>query len=190
MNELVRKRAIRIGQFLQIMGPIVVSAFSIFISFCVLQPMALFLDPTFTLLSNRSVGKIAFTLVVLLHILLLMTTVSKDFFKKFLHTNFYFLQERTWPKYFFSVFFLFFLMHGLLIAIGTWSGIIYLNLPSLWLIPAKAGPLLFGFVATFFGMDRRSYLSWNVVSISGSTLNPPCQHYPNIAIFYVGTRPN
>jgi hypothetical protein len=48
-------------------GPILLSALSIFMSFFIIQPIALYLDPTFSLFANRGIGKIGITVLVLAH---------------------------------------------------------------------------------------------------------------------------
>lgn len=49
-----------VEQLWQVYGPIVLSAGTFFCSFCILEPLALLLGPSFNLLANRSIGKFAF----------------------------------------------------------------------------------------------------------------------------------
>lgn len=153
------------ARFFRIMGPVILSALSLFVCFNILQPLALWLDPTFSLLANRSIGKIVFTILVLLHIVLLLTTTSKQFFKQFLNTNLLFLRTRQWLKPFFIYFILFFTLHSLLLIGLSTTGYIQLNPQELYLIPSKIGSLLWGFVATFF-------LAWTEETIFRGTLYP------------------
>ncbi len=77
------------------LGPIVLSVLSLFISFNLIQPLACLLDPTFNLLSSRGIGKIAFTIMVLLQIFLLLACLSQKIFDKFLGIVFFF-NEKAW----------------------------------------------------------------------------------------------
>ncbi len=147
------------------MGPVVLSAFSILITFCLLQPVALWLDPTFSLLASRSTGKIAFTILVLLHIMLLLTTTPRRFVQGFFQTNVHFLTTLSWLKPFFGCFALFFVLHALLLGGLIPLGIATLHPEACALIPSKAFSLLMGFVATFF-------LAWTEEMIFRGTLFP------------------
>lgn len=151
MNKFLNSKAVQIAtRFSDVMGPIILSALSILISFCLLQPLALWLDPSFTLLANRSVGKIAFTVLVLLHIILLLTTTPKKLLNQFLETNLYFIRRTSWLAPFFLYFFIFFTLHSLLL-MGLWLlGIVQLHPETLALIPSRLGNLSLGFIATFF----------------------------------------
>jgi len=135
----------------KIIGPIVLSALSLFLTFHLLQPVALLLDPTFSLLANRSVGKIAFTIMVLVHIVVLLTTVSRSFMQSFVATNFSFIYSRKWLAPFFSFFIGFFCLHSFLLwSIHLFTPAIVFVPQALVLFPTKIGSLLWGFVATFF----------------------------------------
>lgn len=166
MTHLLRPYAIRIIRFFQIMGPILLSASSIFLTFCVLQPLALSLDPSFTLLANRSVGKIAFTLIVLLHIFLLTATTSQKFFRSILEHNFKFLLRTAWIKPYLGFFISFAAIHALILVILC-ATTPYLGFdPSvLSLVPYKLQSLALGFIATFF-------LAWTEEAIFRGTLYP------------------
>ena len=151
MNKFLNITAVQIAtRFSDVMGPIILSALSILVSFCILQPLALWLDPSFTLLANRSVGKIAFTIMVLLHIILLLTTTSKKLLSSFLETNLYFIRQTTWIVPFFLYFFTFFSLHALLLVGLALPGMVLFHPEALKLIPSKLGNLGFGFIATFF----------------------------------------
>ena len=145
----------------KILGPITLSALSIFLSFLFIQPVATWIDPSFTLLANRGIGKIALVSIVILNVILLVALGSKEFFKKFWETNFYFFKNGKWLTSFLKFFSLFFALHVL-----TLSSFIYLGFANItgysckWTIVFS---LLFGFVATFF-------LAWTEELIFRGTL--------------------
>lgn len=140
----------RVTKLVDVLGPILLSALSLWICFLLIQPIALALDPSYTLLANRSIGKIAFTLIVLIHILLLAAAKPHRWWQQFMHTNVYFLASTHFIKPFFSMFFLFFAGHTLLLLTLTTTPYATCSLPSLSLVLHKLPNLLFGFVATFF----------------------------------------
>ncbi|MFA6263644.1 MAG: CPBP family intramembrane glutamic endopeptidase [Candidatus Babeliales bacterium] len=146
-------------------GPIALSAFSLFLTFHIVQPLALWLDPTFTLLANRGVGKIAFTIAVIVHILLLLSTVSRNFMRQFFATNVLFLRNVQWLKTFFGFLTLFSLLHSSVIALAVVIGAAEFHPELLALIPSKCGSLLWGLVVTFF-------LAWTEELIFRGTLYP------------------
>lgn len=151
MKSFLNSKAVQIAtRFSDVMGPIILSALSLFISFCLLQPLALWLDPSFSLLANRGVGKIAFTIMVLLHIILLLATTSKKLLKSFLETNLYFVRSTSWLAPFFLYFFIFAGLHALMLAALWLPGIVYFVPEALHLIPSKLGNLGLAFIATFF----------------------------------------
>ena len=71
------------SQLLKSGGPIVLSAFSLFLSFHLLQPLALYLDPSLDLLSRKGLGKWAFISMIIYQILLFMSIQPKAFLKDF-----------------------------------------------------------------------------------------------------------
>jgi len=161
-----------VKQILKLIGPIILSALSIFISFKILQPLANFLDPTFNLLSSRGIGKIAFTLLVIFQIILLLITLPRSFFARFLKTNLYFLFQKNWLLTFFGFFSVCFFLHTLvlfsffLIGFATYNpnwGTFNINLML---------RILFGFIATFF-------LAWTEELIFRGTLFPYFSDYLN-----------
>ncbi len=154
------------ARFFKIMGPVILSALSLFVCFHVLQPLALWLDPSFSLLANRGVGKVVFTLLVLLHIMLLLTTTSQQFTRSFLQTNLLFMRTDKWVKPFSTYFIIFFSLHSfLLIGLSVATDFVQYTPHILNLVPFKIGPLLWGFVATFF-------LAWTEETIFRGTLYP------------------
>lgn len=104
-----------IAQIYNAMGPILISALSIFITFILLHPLATFLDPTFNLLASRGTGKVAFVTIVIYQILLFLLALPKDFFDNFLKINIYFFAEKNWFLRFSKYFLLFFTLHSLVI---------------------------------------------------------------------------
>ena len=155
----------RVTQLLDVMRPVLLSAFSIFISFCLLQPVALWLNPSFTLLASRSVGKIAFTLVVIVHILMLAATLPRSEWQQFLQRNVGFITDRRWLMPFFSVFALFAALHTCLLWGLSSTPYVTGYFPSFVEIGSKVPTLAFGFVATFF-------LAWTEEAIFRGTVIP------------------
>lgn len=151
MNSSTFKRIMRTAvRIFDVMGPVILSAFSILISFCILQPIALLLDPTFSLLASRGVGKIAFTVLVILHIFLLLSVLSKKLLNDFLQTNLYFICSTKWIVPFGSYFLSFFAIHSFILGIIIQLGHAQWHPEFLKLIPSNAVSLLMGFIATFF----------------------------------------
>jgi len=145
----------------KILGPIILSALSILISFFVIQPIACYFDPSFNLLANRGIGKIAFMTIVILHIFLLLALGSKDLFKNFLQTNFYFFKNENWVKPFFKFFAIFAFLH--IITLASFTSLGFANIVACdwkWTVGFR---ILFGFVATFF-------LAWSEELIFRGTL--------------------
>jgi len=165
MSNFFTSTSTRHASLLKVTGPVVISAFSVFVTFCLLQPLACWLDPSFTLLANRSVGKIAFTLMVLLHILLLATTTSRAFFNQLVSTNILFLVRERWVKPFFTFFAIFAGLHIIALGVMVCGGYVLVTPEAALLIIHKIPNLLWGFVATFF-------LAWTEEFIFRGTLYP------------------
>lgn len=155
----------RVTQLLDVMRPVFLSAFSIFISFCLLQPVALWLNPSFTLLASRSVGKIAFTLVVIVHIIMLAATLPRLEWQQFLQSTIMFIKTRFWLQPFFGMFALFGALHALLLCCLTSTPYVTGYIPSVKIIFEKTPTLAFGFIATFF-------LAWTEEAIFRGTIIP------------------
>ncbi len=144
-------------------GPIILSAFSLFISFHFLQAIALFLSPNFSLLLNKGVGKFAFIFMVLYHIVLLGLFLPKNFVEKLYTINIAFLIKRKWLLPFVSYFILFAALHCVILTIAyTYN---FITLYPLWKILTKTTivKLGVGFIATFL-------LSWTEELIFRGTL--------------------
>jgi membrane protease YdiL (CAAX protease family) len=151
------------ARFFEVVGPVVLSAFSLFVAFSLLQPIALWLDPTFSLLANRGTGKIAFTVLVLLNILLLVTTTSRVFLQKIIHVNLGFFKNHHWLKPFFTFFTIAFIAHSLLLYALSFTSFVQINPQAISLITTKWTSLIWGFIATFF-------LAWTEEMIFRGTL--------------------
>ena len=119
-----------IAQILNSSGPIFLSAFSIFVTFTILQPLALLLHPSFNLLASRGTGKVAFVVIVIFQILLLLLTLPKTFLDKCLKINIYFFAEKKWLLKFSSYFIAFFTLHSLIISLFYFLG--YLTYSPEW----------------------------------------------------------
>ncbi len=154
-----------LGQIFDLIGPIIISALSIFVAFIFLQPLACWLDPTFNLLANRGIGKIAFVFLVIYQILLLLLLQKKTFLQQFLKTNLYFFSEKNWLKKFFAYFLIFFAFHVLILLFLLAPGFVKYN--SNWgtLNISLVLRILWGFVVTFF-------LAWTEELIFRGTLYP------------------
>jgi membrane protease YdiL (CAAX protease family) len=156
-----------IHSILNVIRPVILSAFSFFLSFCLIQPIGLLLDPSFSLLANRGIGKVAVTLVVLTHCALLATTFPRKLWQQFIAANFLFIWKERWLKPFGKAFTLFFCLHLTFIALSAAFGLTHWNLAAfhpaltLQIVPA----LLLGFIATFF-------LAWTEEVIFRGTLYP------------------
>lgn len=131
------------------MGPILLSALSLFASFHLIQMIGAFLFPSFELLASRGLEKIAFSTMVLLQIFMFGTTQSFLFFSKFLHICVTFCIRSRWhykTALFFSIFFI---VHSLLFALFYFTG--YVTYIPDWGIftPSLVLRILFGFFVTF-----------------------------------------
>ena len=99
-------------RWLKSFGPVLLSALSIFVSFQIIQPLACFLDPSFSLFANKNIGKIGITVLVIAHIFLLLLAASKNLWEKFIEINFSFFLSRVWLKKFFLYFIIFAILHA------------------------------------------------------------------------------
>lgn len=151
--------------FLQIVGPIVLSASSLFVCFHIIQPLALYLDSTFSLLANRGIGKIAMTVLVIVHLLMLAFLLPKSFFSTFLRNNLFALTQKGWPRRFFGMFVISACLHVLFLSVFCFSSYAFCDWPLMSLVPSKIPNLLWAFVATFF-------LAWTEEAIFRGTIYP------------------
>jgi membrane protease YdiL (CAAX protease family) len=118
LNRLGSRKVVK--QVFDAIRPIVISALSILLTFLVVQPLAVWLDPSFSLLSNRGIGKIAFIVLIIFQIILFFSFLPKQFLEKFLQTNFYFFKNKNWIKKFFLYFLIFAFLH-ILILFFVWA---------------------------------------------------------------------
>lgn len=132
-----------------VIGPVVLSALSIFITFHALQPLALWLDPSFNLLANRGTGKVAFITLVILHIFLLLISSNQQLLKKFYNQCIRFFYNTSWIKKYLQFFSLFFALHAVILISLTLTGYTVYNHEALLLCPSKIASLLFGFSVVF-----------------------------------------
>ena len=134
----------------KILWPVFLSAISFFITFLIIQPIALTLDPSFSLYASRGIGKIGLTVLVILQLLLLIFS-HPSFFHLFIKTNISFLATPTWLKKFFTYFILFFGLHLFFLIACIPGNYAYYN-NAVWtaITPQIIGSLLWGFIATFF----------------------------------------
>jgi membrane protease YdiL (CAAX protease family) len=150
-------------QIWQTLGPIALSALSIFIGFLILQPLAKKLDPSFNLLANRGIGKIAFIFLVIYQILLLLFIQSKNFLRKYLQTNLYFFANKKWISNFLKYFAVFFLLHSLLLLTLFATGYVTYN--------PKWGSFSLSLIfRTILGLITVFFLAWSEELIFRGTL--------------------
>ncbi|MFH0898393.1 MAG: type II CAAX endopeptidase family protein [bacterium] len=162
----------KIQQLWKSLGPILLSALSLFVSSLVIQSIGQAIDPTFSLCSNRGLGKITLTVLVMLHIIALLFFQSRTLIKAWLETNFLFFKSTRWLKTFFLYFIAGFSLHALLLALCFGVGVVEYNqnLPVFKI--TLLARLAFGLVATFF-------LAWTEELIFRGTLYPFfAQHLP------------
>lgn len=146
-----------------VIRPVLLSALSIFVTFQLLQPCALLLDPSFDLLASRGVGKVAFVTLVITHIFLLLIISAQSLWQKFLNSCIYFFWKEHWLKPFLTFFGLFFGLHAAIL-----SGIVFGNVATFEsgafaLNSIKIFSLAFGFFVTFL-------LAWSEELIFRGTL--------------------
>ncbi len=152
-----------IKKFIKAIGPILLSALSITITFLLLQPLALKLGPSFNLLSNRGIGKVAFITLVILQIILFILTQTKEFLRNFFKINFHFFIEKNFVKSFFKYFFVFATLHTILLFIIYLSGYALYNPNWGHLALSLILKILFGFFVVFL-------LAWTEELIFRGTL--------------------
>lgn len=133
----------------KVLGPIFLSASSLFISFQIVQPIAYRLDSSLDLLASRGFGKIAFSIMAILQVFLFLSMQSKNFIESFLNTSVYYFWDKNFLKTILKYFFTFFILHWLVLVGLLALGQIAYNpnyVLSLSLIPNLA----WGVLVTFF----------------------------------------
>ena len=134
----------------KIVGPIIVSALSLFICFHLIDPIAFRLDPTFSLFATRGIGKIAIMVLVIYHIILFLLVQPYTFMYKFFSTSWSFYTQERWFGSFCRYFCLFALLHMLVLGIYTACNVGTLNWPHHFFSFSLFLQLVVGFIATFF----------------------------------------
>lgn len=132
-----------------ILGPVVLSAFSIFVSFQLIQPIAFFIDSSFNLLARRGVGKVAFVMIVIEHIILMLSIGSQSLWKKVLDSSVRFLYKDRWIVSFFYFFLSFFTLHALLLYFIIFCGYANYDHSAFAISFGKILSLIFGFFVAF-----------------------------------------
>ncbi len=138
-----------LSHFWIIMGPITGSVLSLFISFLIIQPIACMLDPTFNLLANRGVGKVAFVAMVIMQILLFIALLPQPVRRKFFTSSILFIKEKNWLPQMFMIATLFFALHALMLA-GLYSTehVTYTAVSTL-ITTSRLMQTIFGFFVVF-----------------------------------------
>ncbi|MBD3231877.1 CPBP family intramembrane metalloprotease [Candidatus Dependentiae bacterium] len=139
-----------VKQILSAIGPIILSALSILITFFILQPLALKLDPRFNLLANRGIGKVAFIFLAIYQIFLLLIILPKSFFNDFIRINFSFFIQKSWIKDFFKYFSIFFSLHVLLLILFLMTPYVQFNYFWGYFDLNLILKLIWGFIVVFF----------------------------------------
>lgn len=137
-------------KFRTLLGPIIISALSLFISSIVINFFSTAVDPAYYILANRSIGKILFTILVIFHILMLMWRSNNTLRQHFVESSFLFFSRESWIAPFFLWFSLFFLLHGIVLLICLFLGYAMFVPLAANVILNKIPALLAGFIATFF----------------------------------------
>lgn len=159
-----------INKIIKAIGPILISALSVFITFLILQPLAIFFAPEFNLLNSRGIGKVAFIIIVIFQIILFISTLSTDFLYKFLKTNLYFFKEKDFIKKFFKYFSIFFILHTILLFIFYLFGFAIFNNEWGQISIQLILKIFFGFFVVFM-------LSWTEELIFRGTIFPYFEQY-------------
>ena len=134
----------------QVTGPILLSALSILITFIFVQPVACWLDPTFSLFANRGIGKIGITVLVMWHIFLLLFNCDKKLLRDFWQTNFLFFKNANWIKPFCLFFSISSALHILFLTLLYFLGCIIYTPVQINYNLSFAIKMLVGVIATFF----------------------------------------
>lgn len=129
--------------------PMIYSALFLLGNTFLIQYVGSLYNPSFNLLASRGFEKIIFTTLVIGHALALALTKSKEFFKKSLTINVYFLWQSKWIRSFLSMFFIFFSLHALMLfCIGS-AGYLHYN-PAYHVTLSIIRSIGLGFIVTFF----------------------------------------
>ncbi len=108
----------------EIIGPVILSVLSLYISFIIIQPIAVHLD--FSLLANKGIGKSAFVTMAIIQIMLFLSIYPKSFLYKILNLSiFMFLEKQSLYKAA-KFFCIFALLHISALFIFYLSGYVYI----------------------------------------------------------------
>ena len=166
------------------LGPISLSALSLFIGFLILQPLACSLDATFNLLSNRGIGKAAFISMVIYQLILFFSIQPYQFLKNFLQNNVTFIVKKYWFKNFCLYFFIFSLLHSLILIFIYFTNNAYYN--QQWLIIKNYNSLAITLSLSLIGPFL---VAWTEELIFRGTLYPYFEQYykPIYSMFIIST---
>ncbi|MBU4269504.1 CPBP family intramembrane metalloprotease [Candidatus Dependentiae bacterium] len=159
-----------IKKIIRAIGPILISALSVLITFLILQQLAIALDQSFSLLNSRGVGKVAFITIVIFQIILFLLTLPVNFLNNFLKTNLYFLKEKDFIKKFCTYFFIFFILHSILLYLFYLAGFATYNNNWGYFSINLLLKTIFGFFVVFM-------LAWTEELIFRGTLFPYFTQY-------------
>lgn len=132
------------------LGPIILSACSIFLTFNIIRPIALLLDPNLNLLASKGFGKIIFSFLAIFQVLLFLITQSQSFIDKFLKISVFYFKDKDFFYKISKYFVVFFSFHWLVLL--AFCNLGYVNYNPHWgtlswpLIPN----IIWGLFATFF----------------------------------------
>lgn len=113
-----------VEQLWKVYGPVFLSVLAFCLSFCILQPIALFIDPSYNLLANRGVGKFALMTMALVQLFLFSATCSKKVRQKIYQAALFFTEKKS-LIYISSYFGIFFAAHVLIIAFFIYTQYIF-----------------------------------------------------------------
>ncbi|MBL4587959.1 CPBP family intramembrane metalloprotease [Candidatus Babeliales bacterium] len=131
-------------------GSLIAAALSLFLWSYAFQAGVYYFDLGINILSEKNMGKIIFTFLVLLHVDLFLRLQKKEYVDTFYQTMFSFFYSWRSLISFFYYFFLFFLIHvavlGLFVSMGHASFISFSSSLSYYFFKKT----MWGFIATFF----------------------------------------
>ena len=131
------------------MRSILGSAVSFFISACIIHTIACKLDPSFSLLLTRGVGKVTLMLAALIQIGCFLAIQPVSFARKIWNAAVMWPFRSACLQTFFSFFILFSVIHIAVIGVYICAGYGAYNSTSLSLLPGRVGALIIGLCGTF-----------------------------------------
>lgn len=153
------------SKHLECIGPIALSALSLFISFLLIQKLAYFLDPKFDLLASRGLCKVAFVFMVIYQIVLFLFIQPQQFLTSFFKRNLFFFFKEHWLIPFSRFFLSFFSLHALLLTLLFTLGYVVYS-------PSWGVFNLFLVLKTLFGLFVVFMLAWTEELIFRGTIYP------------------